>query len=176
MLTKERHSRIPPLQGAKTGGCRPESRIAQIAMQRHLSRAKAKNIVRSISLPNIHYIDIRKRMELWPVKSCHESMHGLYPVRYEGSNKTVDFTSHEQALQFSLDGKYAGPITCAACHTVNGKGVPIQLSGTSYENDYGVSIVLVHSMREGDEKMPVADLVKKFPYRKSQEIVSRGWR
>ena len=44
--------------------------------------------------------------------------------------------------------------------TVTGKGVPVQLSGTSYENDYWASIVLIRSMREGDEKMPVADLVK----------------
>ena len=47
--------------------------------------------------------------------------------------------------------------------TVTGKGVPVQLSGTSYENDYGASIVLIRSMREGDEKMPVADLVKNPP-------------
>ena len=36
--------------------------------------------------------------------------------------KTVDFTSHEQALQFSPDGKYASSVTCAACQTVTGKG------------------------------------------------------
>ncbi len=29
----------------------------------------------------------------------------------------ADLTSHEQALQFSPDGKYAGPVTCAACHS-----------------------------------------------------------
>ena len=109
-------------------------------------------------------------------QSCHESIHGLYPVRYEGPKKTVDVTSHEQALQFSPDGKYSGPVTCATCHTVNGRGVPVQLSGTPYENNYWGAIVLIHLMREGDEKMPAADLVKKFPYRKSQDIVSQGWR
>jgi hypothetical protein len=37
-------------------------------------------------------------------------------------------------------------------------------------------IVLIHLMREGDEKMTPADLVKKFPHTKSQEIVSQGCR
>ena len=27
-------------------------------------------------------------------QSCHESIHGLYPVRYQGKDKTVDITSH----------------------------------------------------------------------------------
>jgi hypothetical protein len=44
-------------------------------------------------------------------QSCHESMHGLYPVRHDDPDKTVDRTSHEQALQFSLAGRYAGPVT-----------------------------------------------------------------
>ncbi len=109
-------------------------------------------------------------------QSCHESIHGLYPVRYEGAAATVDLTTHEQALQFSPDGKYAGPVTCAACHTVNSKGIPVQLRGTDYYGDYWASVVLIHFMREGDEKMPVASLVKKYPFRKSREIVARGWR
>ena len=109
-------------------------------------------------------------------QSCHESIHGLYPVRYEGKDKTVDVTTHEQALQFSPDGKYAGPVTCAACHTVNKKGVPVQLKGTGYYDDYWASVVLLHFMREGDPKLPVADLVKKFPYKDSREIVTEGWK
>jgi mono/diheme cytochrome c family protein len=103
-------------------------------------------------------------------------MHGLYPVRYDGAKRTVDLTSHEQALQFSPDGKYAGPVTCAACHTVNKKGVPVQLSGTDYYDDYWASVVLIHFMREGDQKMPVSELIKKYPYRRAREIVERGWK
>ncbi len=109
-------------------------------------------------------------------QSCHQSMHGLYPVRYEGTRETVDQTSHEQALQFSPDGKYPGPVTCAACHTVNKKGIPVQLSGTDYYNDYWASVVLIHFMREGDQEMPVAELVRKYPYREAKGIVTNGWK
>jgi len=108
-------------------------------------------------------------------QSCHESMHGLYPVRFGGPKETADLTSHEQALQFSPDGTYAGPVTCAACHTVNGKGIPVQLRGTEYYNDYWASVVLIHFMREGDQKMPVAELMKKYPYSRAREIVRKGW-
>jgi len=109
-------------------------------------------------------------------QSCHESMHGLYPVRYEGTKETVDLTSHEQALQFSPDGKYAGPVTCATCHTVNQKGVPVQLNNTEYDNDYWASVVLIHFMREGDQKMDIAALIKKYPYRKAKAIVMKAWK
>ncbi len=108
-------------------------------------------------------------------QSCHESIHGLYPVRYEGTEGTVDMTTHEQALQFSPDGKYAGPVTCAACHRVNEKGVPVQLQNTGYYNDYWASVVLLHAMRDGDQKLPIDKLVEKFPYKKSQKIVVEGW-
>jgi len=108
-------------------------------------------------------------------QSCHESIHGLYPVRYEGPDKTPDMTSHEQALQFSPDGKYAGPVTCSACHRVNGKGVPVQLEDTGYDKDYWAAVTLLHFMREGDEKLTVKKLVEKYPYKKSQAIVKEGW-
>jgi hypothetical protein len=72
----------------------------------------------------------------------------------------VDLTSHEQALQFSPDRKYAGPVTCAACHTVNEKGIPVQLNGTEYCGDYWTSVVLIHFMREGDQKLTVSALTK----------------
>ena len=109
-------------------------------------------------------------------QTCHESMHGLYPVRYEGPKETVDLTSHEQALQFSPDGKYAGPVTCAACHTVNKKGVPVQLRGTAFYGDYWASVVLIHFMREGDQKLAPADLVTRYPYRQAREIVAKSWK
>ena len=109
-------------------------------------------------------------------QSCHESIHGLYPVRYEGPEKTPDMTSHQQALQFSPDAKYAGPVTCAACHRVNGKGIPVQLDGTGYSKDYWASVTLLHFMREGDEKLPVESLVEKYPYKRSSAIVQEGWK
>jgi hypothetical protein len=109
-------------------------------------------------------------------QSCHESAHGLYPTRFDGEKDTVDVTSHEQALQFSPDGKYAGPVTCAACHTVNERGVPVQLAGTGYDLDYWAAVVLVHSMRGEDDTLAVRDLVKKFPYKKAAETVARGWK
>ena len=109
-------------------------------------------------------------------QSCHESAHGLYSTRFDGKDKTVDVTTHEQALQFSPDGEYAGPVTCAACHTVNDKGVPSQLKGTKYANDYWASVTLAHFMREGDQKLSVKALVKKYPYAKSTKVVKDGWK
>jgi hypothetical protein len=49
---------------------------------------------------------------------------------------------------YCTDRKYAGPVTCAACHTVNEKGIPVQLSGTEYYDDYWSSVVLIHLIRE----------------------------
>jgi hypothetical protein len=109
-------------------------------------------------------------------QSCHESIHGLYPVRHDGPKSSVDLTTHQQALQFSPDGKYAGPVTCSACHRVNARGVPAQLQGTEYEKDYWASVVLLHSMREGDEKLPVKDLVGKYPHARSRKVAEDGWR
>ncbi len=108
-------------------------------------------------------------------QSCHESIHGLYPVRYEGPEGTVDLTSHQQALQFSPDGKYAGPVTCGACHRVNRKGVPVQLEGTEYAQDYWASVALLHFMRAGDEKLPIKKLVEKYPHKGSRKVVADGW-
>ncbi len=41
--------------------------------------------------------------------------------------------------------------------------------------DYWAFVVLIHFMREGDPQMPVAELVRKYPYRKAREIVMKGW-
>lgn len=109
-------------------------------------------------------------------QSCHQSMHGLYPVRDDGPEQSVDRTTREQALQFSPDGKYAGPVTCSACHTVNPRGVPVQLEGTEYSDDYWAAVVLIHFMREGDQKLDVLELTRKYPYAGACEIVSRGWK
>jgi mono/diheme cytochrome c family protein len=109
-------------------------------------------------------------------QTCHESSHGLYSTRFDGPERSVDVTTHEQALQYSPDGKYAGPVTCAACHSVNDKGVPVQLTGTEYENDYWAAVTLAHFMRSGDQKLQVKELVKKYPYKASSNIVTKGWK
>ena len=109
-------------------------------------------------------------------QSCHESIHGLYSTRYDGKERSVDITTHKQALQYSPDGKYTGPVTCAACHTVNKKGVPLQLRGTQYENDYWAAVTLAHFMRDGDQKLSIKELVEKFPYKKSAQIVKTSWK
>ena len=108
-------------------------------------------------------------------QSCHESTHGLYSTRFDGEKKSVDVTTHEQALQYSPDGKYAGPVTCAACHKVNEKGVPLKLEGTKYADDYWASVTLAHYMRGGDQKLSVKDLTKKYPYKNSSHVVKKGW-
>ena len=95
-------------------------------------------------------------------------------MRYEGPQKSVDLTSHEQALQFSPDGEDAGPVTCGNCHTVNGTGVPIQLKGTEYYTDYWAAVVLIHFMREGDRKLSVTELIEKYPFRKAREVFLKG--
>ena len=51
-------------------------------------------------------------------QSCHESIHGLYPV-----TQRVDLTSYRQAPQYNPDGSH-GPFECAACHETNEDGVP----------------------------------------------------
>jgi mono/diheme cytochrome c family protein len=109
-------------------------------------------------------------------QTCHESTHGLYSTRFDGKEKSVDVTTHEQALQYSPDGKYTGPITCSACHTVNKHGVPVQLKGTEYANDYWASVTLAHFMREGDQKLSVKELVEKYPHKKSEQVVKDGWK
>jgi hypothetical protein len=59
---------------------------------------------------------------------------------------------------------------------VNRNGVPVQLRGTDYYGDYWASVVLIHSMREGDQKMPVIELIKKYPFARARETVRQGWR
>lgn len=108
-------------------------------------------------------------------QSCHQSMHGLYPVRHDPGGDNVDETTHQQALQFSPDGKYAGPVACPACHTVNKNGVPTQLKGTPYYEDYWAAVVLIHFMRDGDQKMPLTKLMKKYPYPDAEHIVRKQY-
>jgi hypothetical protein len=55
------------------------------------------------------------------------------------------------------------------------KGVPVELIGTEYWDDYWASVVLMHFMREGDQKMSVAELVGKYPYATARDIVIKGF-
>ena len=109
-------------------------------------------------------------------QTCHESAHGLYSTRYDGPSQTVDLTTHEQALQYSPDNNYAGPVTCAACHTVNDNAVPTNLKGTAYAHDYWAAVTLAHFMRDGDQKLSIKALIKKYPYQKSSDIILKGWK
>jgi len=81
-------------------------------------------------------------------------------------------------MQYSPDGKYDGPVTCAACHTVNDKGVPTTLAGTPYENDYWVSVTLMHFMRQKnfDMMLPIDELLQRYPYEQSKKIVEESWK
>jgi len=51
-------------------------------------------------------------------QSCHQSIHGLYPV-----TPNTDVTTYKQAAQYNPDGSH-GPFKCAACHETNKDGVP----------------------------------------------------
>ena len=52
-------------------------------------------------------------------QSCHQSIHGLYPV-----TPNTDVTTYKQAAQYNPDGSH-GPFKCAACHETNKNGVPL---------------------------------------------------
>ena len=81
-------------------------------------------------------------------QSCHESSHGLYPV-----SPTLDTTSYAQAAALNPDGSH-GPLKCAACHEVNGAGVPTILEdGTLYNGqpiveDYDAAVAWMHTFTD----------------------------
>ncbi|MDH3353687.1 MAG: cytochrome c3 family protein [Chromatiales bacterium] len=51
-------------------------------------------------------------------QSCHQSIHGLYPV-----TPNIDLTTYNQPTQYNPDGSH-GPLRCNACHETNTDGVP----------------------------------------------------
>jgi mono/diheme cytochrome c family protein len=108
-------------------------------------------------------------------QSCHESIHGLYTVN-EDDERKADVTTHEQALQFSPDGEYTGPVTCVACHVVGESGVPVELANTDYADDYWSSVVLMHLMRGEDFELSVEELLEKYPYDNAAEVVEQSTR
>ena len=52
-------------------------------------------------------------------QSCHESIHGLYPV-----GSVMDNTTYAQAAALNADGSH-GPLKCGTCHQVDGDGIPL---------------------------------------------------
>jgi hypothetical protein len=59
---------------------------------------------------------------------------------------------------------------------VNARGVAVQLAGAHYENDYWAAVVLLHYMRDGDQKLPVKQLVEKYPHPRAQAAVRAAWK
>jgi len=62
-------------------------------------------------------------------QSCHESIHGLYPV-----TPTIDSTSYAQAAALNHDGSH-GPLKCGACHAVDASGIPTWMKGVEYNGN-----------------------------------------
>ena len=78
-------------------------------------------------------------------QSCHESMHGLYPV-----TPNVDLTTYQQAEALNRDGSH-GPLKCQTCHArVNEKGVPligqkVKYKGKPITTDYNLAVEWIHA-------------------------------
>ena len=79
-------------------------------------------------------------------QSCHESIHGLYPV-----TAGVDRTTYQQAAALNPDASH-GPLVCNTCHAeVNGNGVPLiaanlQYRGRRVGDDYQLAVEFMHSI------------------------------
>ncbi|MEJ2590345.1 MAG: hypothetical protein P8178_02905 [Candidatus Thiodiazotropha sp.] len=79
-------------------------------------------------------------------QSCHQSIHGLYPV-----TPRTDITTYRQAPQYNPDGSH-GPFRCAACHEVNEDGVPFiaddeedTWNGKPILHDYDAAVSWMHA-------------------------------
>ncbi len=77
-------------------------------------------------------------------QTCHQSIHGLYPV-----TPNVDVTTYKQAAALNPDGSH-GPLKCATCHgAVNENGVPIIAAAKLYKDqligeDYNLAVEYMH--------------------------------
>ncbi len=93
-------------------------------------------------------------------QSCHESIHGLYPV-----TPNTDVTTYEQAAQYNPDGSH-GPLKCASCHYVNEDGVPEiadddehVYDGKPILHDFEAAVAWIHeSAPDQGGKIPEIDL------------------
>jgi len=86
-----------------------------------------------------------------PCQTCHESIHGLYPVTPD-----VDPTTYDQAAALNPDGSH-GPIRCGSCHQpVNPNGVPVQYAEQTFRDietgkegkvgdDYDLAVQWIHA-------------------------------
>lgn len=77
-------------------------------------------------------------------QTCHQSIHGLYPVA-----KGVDTTTYNQAPQYNPDGS-RGPLKCPACHESNSNGVPIiaenkTFNGKPIAHDFDGAVSWMHA-------------------------------
>lgn len=77
-------------------------------------------------------------------QSCHESIHGLYPV-----TPAVDSTTYKQAPQYNPDGSH-GPLLCPTCHQTNKFGVPVVAealtwNGKKIKDDLDAAISWIHA-------------------------------
>lgn len=79
-------------------------------------------------------------------QSCHESIHGLYPVTPD-----TDITTYKQATQYNPDGSH-GPFKCAACHYTNDAGVALIANdeehvwkGKPILEDYDAAVSWMHA-------------------------------
>ncbi|MDD5295693.1 MAG: hypothetical protein PHU46_02165 [Rhodocyclaceae bacterium] len=77
-------------------------------------------------------------------QSCHESIHGLYPV-----TPTTDVTTYKQAAAYNPDGSH-GPLKCSACHQTNAEGVPHIADKKKYDgkpilHNYDAAVSWMHA-------------------------------
>ena len=87
-------------------------------------------------------------------QSCHQSTHGLYPVRPNGA----DPVSEAQAKQLNPEGS-PGPLRCGVCHIVDAEGVPTILTEDKlepfpkdiYPTRYERAVALAHTARTYEE-------------------------
>ncbi len=78
-------------------------------------------------------------------QSCHESIHGLYPV-----TPKVDVTTYNQAAALNPDGSH-GPLKCNTCHErVNNLGIPLSAAKIKYKgkpitSDFDLAVQWIHA-------------------------------
>jgi hypothetical protein len=76
-------------------------------------------------------------------QSCHESIHGLYPV-----GAVMDNTTYAQAAALNADGSH-GPLKCGTCHEVDGQGIPTWITdeglfGAQYIGNFDKAVGFAH--------------------------------
>jgi hypothetical protein len=87
-------------------------------------------------------------------QGCHESIHGLYPsasiTNDDGVNVIIDTTTYAQAAYLNPDASH-GPLKCAACHDVDGNGIPQWIRGglgTDVNSNYDAAVGWAHTFTD----------------------------